>query len=184
MVLAVAAVGLSAVAINQVVASSGEVKERKVIYMKALDYSIQIDKPLLVIGTPKGKHPCGDTTVDLSEDVLQECPIGGNVLDINDLDRLYPKKSYGSAIFMHVLEHLDEPDLALRKALYVADRVYFAGPSWSSITSRVNSQHISMDWWLNFKSRMKCTKCNTKIPYVAEIIQCEHCNQYMGLVDR
>ena len=183
LVLAVAAVGLGAVAINQVVASSGEVKERKVIYMKALEYSTQTHKPLLVIGTPKGKHPCGDITIDLSEDVLQECPIGGDVLDINDLDRFYPKKSYGSAVFMHVLEHLDDPELALRKALYVADRVYFAGPSWSSITSRVNSEHISMGWWLDFKQKMKCPTCSTKILYVSEVIHCEYCNQHMGLVD-
>ena len=66
-VLAVAAVGLSAVAINQVIASSGEVKERKVIYMKALDYSAQTHKPLLVIGTPKGKHPCGECIGEILE---------------------------------------------------------------------------------------------------------------------
>lgn len=177
-----AAVLLSGIVANEVIAVKLEVDERAGVFENAVSYSEQIQKPLLVIGTPKGKHACGDFTVDISGCVTEQCPVGGIILSAYDLDQIFYSKYFGAAVFSHVLEHLEEPEQALRKALGVSDRVYMAGPANNRIYSRLlNPEHISVGWWFDFKKRMVCPTCSTSLSYIAEVIQCEHCNEYMEI---
>ena len=106
----------------------GEVREREVQYARAELVATELRKPLLVVGRPKGRHPCGAVTVDLDPAVVAECPTSAEVSDVRALP--LSDNSMGAAFVSHVLEHLPPDDIPLAWAELhrVADVVFVAGP--------------------------------------------------------
>ena len=167
---------IAGIGFNEIAAHGVAMREREQVLSSALSYARSVGRPLLVIGTPEGRHACGDVTLDLRPLVLQECPKSGFIGSLYELARYFQKKEFGASTIMHVLEHLDDPPLALEKALIVSDRVYFAGPPQNAILAGwLYPGHIAMGWWRQFKNGFKCTLCNADLPYLSEIIQCEGC---------
>lgn len=161
--------------LNDAVLHDYEMRERKVVVGKAIAYAQSVNKPSLIVGTTKGRHQCGDVTLDTDPSVLTDCPLAGMVGSIYDLSALYRPKHFGSVAIMHVLEHLEQPEEGLRQAMIVGERVYIAGPALTKLVSWLHPDHRAMGWWAQFKKIFRCANCNAEIPYLAEQIQCEGC---------
>lgn len=97
------------------------------------------NKPLIVIGNPKGRHPCGDITIDIKP--LGECPVELKA-DVSNLSTI-PDKYAGCVFISHVLEHLP-PDKA-KKALSEINRISHTSvivfPTKYSILARIIPDH-------------------------------------------
>lgn len=103
-------------------------KYRKDGFIKAFMESRKRRKPLLVVGNPRGRHPCGDVNVDIKPS--GECP---NMIkaDAHDLS-MFGNKEFGAVYMSHVIEHLDDPERALYELMRVADVVVLVYPFfWS-----------------------------------------------------
>lgn len=86
-------------------------------------------KPMLVVGEPDGEYPCpsgpGDVLVDLRD--KSACPNYART-SVEDLSR-FRDKQFAVAFASHVLEHVCDPQRALRELERVADRVIIARPA-------------------------------------------------------
>jgi len=123
-----------------------EFKARQVYFDRALRIARELGKPLLVVGTPKGRHACGDLLLDIEP--RGECPveIKGDVRNM----WFFEDGQFGSAIIMHVIEHIEEPWKALLEIQRVADYVCVLYPSYASWLARVHPGHVSLRWcWEN-----------------------------------
>jgi len=92
--------------------------EDRIKYFKLARYVADyLDKPLLVVGEPKGKHPYGDVTIDIN-------PTEPGVIrmDVLEVDKYFPYKYFGCVYISHVLEHLppDKLGIAIKKLSYVS----------------------------------------------------------------
>jgi len=75
-----------------------QIHDRKDLYVQAEYRAIMMDNPLLVVGTPKGRHPCGDVNVDLND---SECPVHVQA-SIEDLN-MFSDGKFGAVFVGHVL---------------------------------------------------------------------------------
>lgn len=94
-------------------------------------------KPLLNVGAGTARTSLraalfgptlwGDVNVDLAGSGLH----GPNNVSFGDVHRLpFADRTFGAAIASHVLEHVDDPALALAELRRVADEVFVVVPSW------------------------------------------------------
>jgi len=113
-----------------------QLADRKRLYNEAETYAHSVDKPLLVVGNPKGRHKCGDINVDLTE---TECPTSIEA-NIEDLSIFYDKQ-FGAVFVGHVLEHVDDIEKAYGELCRVADKVFVAYPDWYSAIAYVHPGH-------------------------------------------
>ena len=122
-----------------------EFATREQYFNKARIIANKLNKPMLVIGNPKGRHPCGNVTLDISPS--GECP-NEVAADVRDIP--YPNKYFGSAITMHVLEHLEDPWNAITELQRVSNYVCILYPTRFSILARLHPDHKSLGWlWDN-----------------------------------
>ena len=133
---------LAGIAIREGICQMIEVSERRKIFNQARQYADNVGKPLLVVGAPKLRfnHPCGDVTIDISPAMARFC--NGEVADVRAIP--YPDDSFGAAFCSHVLEHLatvDDAGKALDELERVADKVFVASPSKSSLSAWLNPNH-------------------------------------------
>ena len=116
-----------------------EFQIRSIYYWKAYRISRELGKPLLVVGNPKNRHPCGDVTLDINPS--GECPfeVKGDVRDLS----MFRYKEFGSAYVAHVLEHLtlDDALTAIDELRHVADYVVILYPTKNSILARLHPDH-------------------------------------------
>lgn len=59
--------------------------------------------------------------------------------DIHDIP--YPDKHFGSVIATHVLEHVDDPQRALRELQRVSDEVFVVVPRWWGLHTWLQPEH-------------------------------------------
>ena len=125
----------------QAMAGINALRERRTKYQEALELATAADKPLLVIGQPRGRHPCGDVCVDAAgcPECDTESSIGFQVM-VEDL-WMFNDKVFGAAFASHVLEHVEDLDLALQEIRRVSDHLLIAGPKWYRLVSYVNPLH-------------------------------------------
>ena len=119
----------------------------------AEDIANRLNKPILIVSRPKGRHPCGskvrgDVCIDVDPKVLRECPETGMVLSVYDVDKVFKEKQFAVAYVSHVLEHLEYPHIALKKLLKVADHVVIVAPRKLSIAAILHPEH---KWWVHVK---------------------------------
>lgn len=111
----------------------------KLIANQAIKSAALSGKPVINVGagTPGsslrslllGPTTWGDVNVDIAAD--RSIPPGRGRVSFGDAHSLpYPDKHFGSLIASHVLEHMDDPDKALREFHRVADKVYVIVPQW------------------------------------------------------
>lgn len=129
-----------------------ERKEREKWYNIAFQRSRYIGKPLIVFGSPKGRHGCGDVLFDLRP--TGECPVEVQG-DISDLS-MFRDKEFGVAFVSHVLEHLSSQKM--EKALYelqrIANSCVILYPSTMNMLARFQKDH-------NQRSLTKLWKMNS-----------------------
>lgn len=108
-------------------------------------------KPVLNVGagTPGtslrvrllGPTRWGDVNCDLA--ARREIACGPEMVCYCDVQRLpYPDKHFGAAIASHVLEHVPDPEAALRELHRVADVVYIVVPSWWAPHTWLHPGHL------------------------------------------
>lgn len=126
----------------------GEFANRKRVYEAAEQTARALGKPLLVVGRPKGRHPCGsieagDVCLDIDPSVCTECPtaVVGDVTDMH----FFRDGQFGAAVIMHVLEHLrpDEVASALDELYRVSENVFIAAPHKISLMAIFHKGHKS-----------------------------------------
>lgn len=111
--------------------------DREALYHQAENYAILIGKPLLAVGNPKGRHPCGDVNVDLDG---SECPVHVQA-SIEDLN-MFSDGEFGAAFVGHILEHVDDIEKAYSELVRVSDDgVYVAYPDWYSMIAHIHPDH-------------------------------------------
>ncbi len=108
-----------------------------VIAQKAHAYAAKKGKPVINVGagTPQsslrvrlfGPQLYGDINCDLNGKA-QCTPKGVCQCDIMNLK--FPNKYFGAAIASHVIEHVPDPQKAVRELMRVADAVYIIVPLW------------------------------------------------------
>lgn len=110
--------------------------DRDSLYSESEEYAHSVNKQLLVIGNPKGRHSCGDINVDISG---SECPvsISANVEDLS----MFNDKRFGAVFVGHVLEHVDDIEKAYSELCRVADKVFIAYPDWYSVIAYAHPGH-------------------------------------------
>ena len=63
----------------------------------------------------------------------------------------YPDKYFGAVIASHVLEHVDDPQRALREMHRVADEVFFVVPRWWGLHTWLQTEH---KWYITKDMRL------------------------------
>jgi len=130
-------VSMASVLVYEILMWTKQLHDRKVLYHQAEDYAIMIGKPLLVVGNPKGRHPCGDVNVDLDGSV---CPMFEQA-SIEDLN-MFSDGKFGAVFVGHVLEHVDNIEKAYSELVRVIDDVvYVAYPDWYSLIAHLHPDH-------------------------------------------
>ena len=122
--------------------------ERNIRFAQAYEIAQKSGRPLLVVGAPSYMspfrgHPCGDITLDISEDVARQCPEGFIIADVREIP--FPDSYFGAAFCSHVLEHLSSREDILR-AWNELNRVsggnaLIAGPSRLGLWNWVIPEH-------------------------------------------
>jgi SAM-dependent methyltransferase len=113
----------------------------------ARGYCDRVGKPLLNVGSGTSKSSVatillgpsrgGDVNMDIAAQRACPPPMGLSSFvgppackgDAHDLSQ-YPDGYFGAVLASHVLEHLDDPDSALREWRRVSDRQYVVTPKW------------------------------------------------------
>jgi len=122
-----------------------ERSERVSVFDRARSYASSLDKPLLVVGSPKNNpfsahHQCGDVTIDLDPNLDTYCDY--EIADIREIP--YGDHVFGAAYVSHVLEHLstvEDAGLALNELERVADKVFIVSPHKSSLIAWLHPEH-------------------------------------------
>ena len=131
---------LAALAIYEAAIQMRENRLRREYFAKAEAVADRLGLPLLVVGNPRGRHGCGDVTVDIEPE--GRCPIELRA-DVRDL-RLFRDKQFGAAFCSHVLEHLPT-SWDVERAISELGRVaYYAAilyPTPLSIVGRLHPGH-------------------------------------------
>jgi SAM-dependent methyltransferase len=138
----------------------------------ARSYCNRVGKPLLNVGAGTvssslrtlvfGPQLVGDVNLDI--DAPRDVPHGPDRVSYGDARSLpWPDKYFGAVFASHVLEHLDQPDLAILEWRRVADKVFLVTPSWWAPHTFLHPAHrwyISSDaseayplWAANLKKR-------------------------------
>jgi hypothetical protein len=119
--------------------STKQMADRKRLYDEAESYARSVGKPFLVVGHPKGRHGCGDISVDIVDGMITECPtfIQANIENMD----MFENKQFGSIFVGHVLEHVDDIEKAFFELCRVADKVFIAYPDWYSLTAYLAPDH-------------------------------------------
>lgn len=94
--------------------------------LRARAYSRKAGKPMLNIGS--GMFGYGDVNMDVERFDVPNF-VKGSVEDM----RMFRKKQFGSVYASHVLEHVSDPDKALKEMQRVADRVFVVKPHFYDI---------------------------------------------------
>lgn len=126
----------SAAVIYNIVTWQKQLRDRKMLYKEAKKYANSINKPLLVVGRPKGRHGCGDVNVDI---VGGECPSSIQA-DIQDMS-MFSNKEFGAVFVGHVLEHVDDIEKAYNELDRVADKMFISYPDWYSMIAYLHPEH-------------------------------------------
>lgn len=93
--------------------------KKELVRREAVEYSRRRNKPLLNVGAKLRKW--GDVNCDIN-------PVSGvDFCDVHDLSQ-YGDKEFGAVLASHVLEHITDPDKALRELNRVADKVFILTP--------------------------------------------------------
>lgn len=102
--------------------------DRRRAFALARDRARAAGKPLLVVGEPMGEYPCPDGPEDVLVDLQDRSVCPNHVqASVEDLSR-FGNKQFGAAFASHTLEHVCDPDLALRELQRVADSVVISYP--------------------------------------------------------
>ena len=107
------------------------------LFHQAENYARQKNKPFLVVGRPMGMYGCGDVMLDIQQ--TNECPVSVKA-DVQNLS-MFKDKQFGSVFASHVLEHVDDIELAFQELNRVADKVFITHPFWYSITKYFPFDH-------------------------------------------
>lgn len=129
-------------------------------------YCRRVGKPLLNVGSGTegssfrafffGPTRYGDVNLDLAAPADNPCaqlgalPVGPPACHGNALALDFPDKAFGAVLASHVLEHLDEPEVALEEWNRVADRVYVVVPRWWGLHTWVQTEHR---WYIDSNMR-------------------------------
>ncbi len=92
----------------------------------------------------------GDVNLDLAAPKERRCesivPSPGSPPCYGDAMRIpFPDKHFGAVLASHVLEHVDDPDQALREWRRVADRVFVLVPVWWAPHTWLHTGH---QWYI------------------------------------
>jgi hypothetical protein len=82
-----------------------------------------VEKPLLNVGCKSIYTDASDVNLDIVPRAVPRFTLG----DIQDLS-MFQSKRFGAAYASHVLEHVENPDAALRELQRVADNVFVITP--------------------------------------------------------
>jgi hypothetical protein len=108
---------------------------RRIAYMKALQISRRRKKPLLIIGEPDGEYPCPPGPQDVVVDLRQKSACKNYVQANVESMSMFKSKQFGAVLVSHVLEHVCDPEKALRELTRVADVTIAVYPSpWRVVT--------------------------------------------------
>lgn len=124
---------------------------RKKNINEAQAYAISVGKPVLNVGccgspisTWGWIENAGDVNCDITCPV--KCEGAGGCEFCNIFALPYEDKQFGSVICMHVLEHLDRPEDALKELQRVADRVYVITPLPIALQNWLYPEHKWVFW--------------------------------------
>jgi len=95
-----------------------------------------------VIGAPKFGigHPCGDVTIDITDDIPTPCPI--EVCDVRQIH--YSDKYFGACLCSHVLEHLgsiEDVYMAVNEMKRVSERTFIVVPGKYTVAAWLHPSH-------------------------------------------
>lgn len=111
--------------------------DRTARYNEASHYALLMEKPLLVVGQPRGRHPCGDVCIDLNGCPTCAVSVNANIEDLSN----YDDKTFGAVFVSHVLEHVKNPDLAWAELNRVGEKVFMAYPYSCRVLARFVPDH-------------------------------------------
>lgn len=114
----------------------------------ARKYADSVRKPMLNVGAGTwsswltGPLLGGDVNCDISAPIATKCEKHAVCYcDATNLKQ-YPDKHFGSLVALHILEHLDDPDAALKEWNRVADKLFIVVPRWWSILAFTHPGHM------------------------------------------
>jgi len=110
--------------------------EKKLVTERAYEYARSVGKPVLDFGC--GDDPRGDYNLDV---VQRRAP---NFIKVESFEapRIpFYDKFFGSALCLHVLEHVDDPDYLIRELSRVADRIFVVTPRALYWRTWFNGEH-------------------------------------------
>jgi len=125
---------------HQLIVNGCEDKMRQMYWRKAYEIARGKGKPMLVIGNPKGRHGCGDVTIDISP--TGECPVEFRA-DVRDLG-MFQDKQFGSVFCSHVLEHLPsvgDVNRALSEINRISEYAVVLFPTPASVIGWIHPDH-------------------------------------------
>ncbi|MDO8579169.1 MAG: methyltransferase domain-containing protein [Dehalococcoidales bacterium] len=150
-------IGLASIGIWQFAVWQGEVRLKKEMYRKAIDFARSRNKPLLIAGGPYGHrrirhllrmpaHGGGNVCLDIDRNAVEGHPkaVIASVTNVPFSD-----KSFGAAFASHLLEHLPTTAAAkqaLAELNRVADGVFIASPSRQSLSGWLHPDHHLWVW--------------------------------------
>ncbi len=114
--------------------------------LRAKAYSRNHGKPMLNIGS--GMFGYGDINMDIEYFDVPNF-VKGSIEDM----RMFKDKQFGSVYASHVLEHVDDPDRALKEMERVADKVFVVKPHFYDIMAWIFPGHKWI-FFLNKKFRI------------------------------
>lgn len=103
--------------------------DRNIKYFEAESFAHSRGKPFLVVGTPDGKHGCGDLNLDIKP--YNVCP-NEIKADVQDL-HMFEDKQFGAVFASHVLEHIEDIEAGFSELSRVADKVFISHPPPDSL---------------------------------------------------
>lgn len=135
----------------------GEIRDKNKKYKAASNYTMERNKPMLVIGGPWGNkqarhwlkmpaHGNGDVCLDIDRRAIGDHP-NGVIADVTRIP--FSDRSFGAIFASHLLEHLpttDDAEKALAELSRVAEAVFIAYPSKKSIAGWVIPDHHLWVW--------------------------------------
>lgn len=133
----------SSLACTEILNQLQEFRDRAAYFRKAYSISRQLNKPMLLVGRPKARHPCADYNLDIDPEIARECP-NWVIADARNIP--FPDGFFGSLYVGHVIEHIPNPWAALMEFQRVSDYVVVLYPRYSSWLARLHPDHVSLHW--------------------------------------